>query len=429
MEIKDKCFKYCQFDKANGTCSKTGKEPPKDSSSCEMYQEKDDSPVHGWLAFFCFAIGLGSLLTFIYSLNTDIQDYSGSFWLKASDVSLGAIGLLIAAYTIYAIIKRKNNAVFFAKAYMVMVFVTNLIVLLLNLTDESSYMTSLRRTISSLIWGIIWILYLIFSNQVNERFPKEKRMVGVKEWLAALSMIYIPFFCIIIFWIGGDSTKYNLRELARELNYEMRFEDGIDSVTYNEKDNVLSYYYQCDDESIELISSREENDLKIVLLSGLQEDEDSYEFLNLLKKGKATLRYVYQSSGYGILKVVSFTPAELKKNVNIDLAKESALRLIENEAKESDAECPVVIADGIIWSGCTFDKDRACMTFTYTLTFNKQDIDRDVLDEILDEDKSNMVESIIGNSIYKMASLSIVIEYRDINNELIDNAVIGPHDY
>ena len=210
---------------------------------------------------------------------------------------------------------------------------------------------------------------------------------------------------------------------------DIQIGDGIDSITYNEKNDVFSYYFQCDDENIETLGFRDENDLKTVLLSGLQEDEDSYEFLNLLKKAKATLRYVYQSSEYGTIKVVSITPAELKKKVDINQVKESALRMIEKEASDSDAECPVVLGDYLIWSSCTFDRDRVSMVYTYMLTFDKQDIDRDVIDETLEEDRSNFIETIAGNSIYKIAGLTIVIEYRDKNNVLIDNTVIGPYDY
>lgn len=444
MNKREQCLKCRYYNDNIDVCGKTDREPLENSSSCDLYQEKmgvtnglnspsnnEDSPIRGWLVFFCFAMGLGAILAGMYNIFSGdfYQDYGGSFWLKAVDVSIGVIGLIIAAYTIYAIIKRKNNAVFFAKAYVVMVFVTNLIVLLFNFTEEGSYMTSMRRTISSLIWGVIWFLYLIFSEQVNTRFPKEKRVAGAKEWLIVLSMLYVPLFFMMIYWIGGDNTKVALRQSVIEVNSELRFTEGFDSVAYDEKSNIYSYYFQCTDEEAESLGVRDENDIKTMLLCDMQADEETKDFLATLENAKATLRYVYQTPYGGIVKTVEISPNEMKTAVSGDQMKESALNMIEHEAREANADCPYVIDDWLIWNSCTFDRQRVRMQFTYSLPYSKRDIDRDAMDGLLEESRNNMIENCKDNEVYKMAGLTIEIEYRDKYEELIDNTVIGPNDY
>lgn len=426
-------------------CEKTGREPSFDETSCELFaketitssesfatmQQGDNVPIHGWLVFFCIAIGLGGIITFIYSSFTGdfYDDYGGSIWIKAVDVSSGIISLIIVTYVIFALIKRKKNAVFFAKAYIVMVFVTNSIALLGNFTDESNYMTSMSRTIFSLVWGIIWFLYLTFSEQLLSRFPKSMRKVEPKDWLLALSMLYVPLFFFAIFWISGDNTKITLRETANQLNAEKYNTEGLDSVSYDGKTNVFSYYYQCDDEDVESLGIRAERNLKAVLLYELQEDVESKYFLDMLIKAKAALRYVYQTPYGEVVKLIEFSPDEMRSGISVSQMKENALNIIENEAKEANASCPYSIDDWLVWSSCIFDRQRVCMVFTYTVLFDKHDINRDVLDEVLEEARMNMIESCENNSVYKNAGLSIEIVYRDNKNDLIDNTIIGPNDY
>lgn len=381
--------------------------------------------------FFCFVIGLGGIVSFIFnSFSGDFfEEYGGSIWLKAVDTSSGIIGLIMAGYVIYAIIKRKSNAVFFAKAYVVMVFVTNLILLLTNMTDESNYMTSMRRTVSSLIWGVIWFLYLTFSEQIKTRFPKNMRKVDAKDWFLALSNLYIPMTFLLLFWFGGDRVKVALRESVKELNSERTFTEGFDSVAYDEASNIYKYYFKCDNEDIVELLNRDESDFKTMLRYELQDDADSKEFLALLEKAHATLRYVYHISDGTVVRIVDISPTEMSDPVSAEQIRECALNMIEDEVREANGNCPQAIDQWVTLSSCTFDRQRVRMAFNYTVPYYKSYINRDVMDRVLEESRKNMIESISDNMIYKTAGLTIVIAFKDLNYDLIDYTTIGPNDY
>ena len=453
MAIKDQCAECCFYNETIGICRKIEAEPILDGSSCEVYQKNGiplekasacsdtshditdnsiDFSIHGWLMFFCFAIGLGSIVTFLWSIGQGdlYQDYGGSIWFKGVDVTIGATGLLIAAYAIFAICKRKKNAVFFAKSYVIMIIVTNLAMLLFNITDESSYMTSIRRTVSNLVWGVIWILYLIFSEQIKSRFPKNKRKVGIIDWVAVLSMIYIPLFCVLMFWLSGDNIKIALQQSVDEVNSEMILTEGFDSVSYNKSSNVYSYYLRFDDEDCEIMASRNDDGLKKMLLYVLKENYNTNDFLLLLKEANTTLRYVYQTSSGKIAKIVDIKPSEMDADISINQMREGAINMIAKEAEEVNSTCPQKIDDWLYWSSCTFDRQRVRMTLVYSLVYyDKREIDRNLMEELIEEIQRNIIESIRGNVIYKDAGLSLGIEFRDKNNELIDCTVISSNEY
>lgn len=84
---------------------------------------------------------------------------------------LGIMLLALAIYTIYAFLQRKPNAVYLAKVYIAAVFISNVITLFSGEFEESG-MGSMPRLIRSLIWSIVWFLYLTTSKQVNNIIPK-----------------------------------------------------------------------------------------------------------------------------------------------------------------------------------------------------------------------------------------------------------------
>ena len=113
MSHQEQCIRCRYFDADKEECLLLNEKPSFDSLICDSFTENsplaeeppsepsdsdNNKPVSGWLAFFCFVVGIGGIVGFIANMLGDLeQEYGGSIWLKATDVSLGIIGLLIAA--------------------------------------------------------------------------------------------------------------------------------------------------------------------------------------------------------------------------------------------------------------------------------------------------------------------------------------------
>lgn len=178
------------------------------TSSSSYIQETDDDDIeprpgdeniHGWLAFFLFTIGIGGLLTLVLNVaGIKMEDYANNYLLIASDVLTGVGFFFLACYTIYAFLKKKPNAVFLGKSYLILIFLSNALSLLTGNGEEGKGLGSTYQMARSLIWGIIWFIYLMESNQVEEIFPYEYRKVVTRDWIVVISVILVPIVCLIL---------------------------------------------------------------------------------------------------------------------------------------------------------------------------------------------------------------------------------------
>lgn len=176
---------------------------------------KDNTNIHGWLSFFFFAIAVGGLISAIYPIATfNAADYAGNIWLGAIDILLGIGMLAIACYTIYAFTQRKPNAVFYGRLYVVLVFVTNIISLIGN---PDAGLGGVKQTFRGIIWGIIWFLYLLYSEQVQEVIPKSFRKVSKFDWGVLAAIIVIPFLCFAIGMSNLNAEVENRESMEAEI--------------------------------------------------------------------------------------------------------------------------------------------------------------------------------------------------------------------
>ena len=176
---------------------------------------KDNTNIHGWLSFFFFAIAVGGLISAVYPIATfNAANYAGNMWLGAIDILLGVGMLAIAIYTIYAFTQRKPNAVFYGRLYVVLVFVTNIISLIGN---PDAGLGGVKQTFRGIIWGIIWFLYLLYSEQVQEVIPKSFRKVSKFDWGVLAAIIVIPFLCFAMGMSNLNSEVENRESLEAEI--------------------------------------------------------------------------------------------------------------------------------------------------------------------------------------------------------------------
>lgn len=184
---------------------------------------KENTNIHGWLSFFFFAIAIGGLISAISPIATfNAADYAGNMWLGAIDILLGIGMLAIAIYTIYAFSQRKANAVFYGRLYVVLVFVTNIISLIGN---PDAGLGGVKQTFRGIIWGIIWFLYLLYSEQVQEVIPKSFRKVSKFDWGVLAAIIVTPFLCFAIGMSNLNAEVENRESLEAEIR-EMPLADN-----------------------------------------------------------------------------------------------------------------------------------------------------------------------------------------------------------
>ena len=153
-----------------------------DTQNITPLTPQKDRQVSGWLSFFLFVVGLGAAITVV----TSIADFS----LDAYDIGVGDFFIYLVAlidivyvlgigglalYTILAFLNKRSNAVFLGKSYLIIIFLSNLLLLLGG--DYGDYgWGSLPQILKALIFGIVWLVYLCLSEQVSDLFPKEEHI-------------------------------------------------------------------------------------------------------------------------------------------------------------------------------------------------------------------------------------------------------------
>lgn len=193
---------------------------------------KANTEIHGWLSFFFFAIILGGLFSAIYPIATfNASDYAGNFCLGAVDIVTGLLLLAVAGFTVYSFVNRKPNAVFWGKVYVALVFLTNIFVLIGGATEDTGFQST-THVIRGIIWGVIWFLYLSFSDQVQEVIPQSFRKISSTDWAMLAASVLLPVFLFVVGYsqINSlvDSRTTQETELRKtELAYNQRTDGRV----------------------------------------------------------------------------------------------------------------------------------------------------------------------------------------------------------
>lgn len=178
-----------------------------------------DRQIHGWLSFFLFVVGLGAAITVVVSIadfSLDAYDTGGGFFLAyfiaLVDIAytLGIGGLAI--YTILAFLNKRSNAVFLGKSYLIVIFLSNVLLLLGGDYDDYG-LGSFPQIMKALIWGVIWFVYLCLSGQVSDLFPKEERKILSRDKYIVGSLMLTPVILwgiLLLAYLGNVQTPMNV---------------------------------------------------------------------------------------------------------------------------------------------------------------------------------------------------------------------------
>ena len=184
---------------------------------CSSEWLKENTKIQGWLSFFLFVLVAGGILSAGYPIVTfNFDDYAGNYCLAYVDILTGFILLGIASYTFYAFLSRKPNAVFWGEVYVILVFGSNF----LNLWaggDDDNILHGTKQMVRSLVWSIIWLLYLIFSKQVKVIIPKSFRKISATDIVILVVAVILPVILFFVGWSQVNSIVDSRAEKETEL--------------------------------------------------------------------------------------------------------------------------------------------------------------------------------------------------------------------
>lgn len=157
--------------------------------------------VRGWLSFFLFTVGFGSLVSLVMIFtdsSPDNNDVFISYLIFGVDLLFSLALVALACYTIYSFWYIQPNAVFLGKLYIGVVFASHILTLLSGAMEDVGW-SSFLQVLKGLLWAGVWFSYLCLSDQVAELFPKENRKIFKRDKYFAFSLLTIPALLFLIY--------------------------------------------------------------------------------------------------------------------------------------------------------------------------------------------------------------------------------------
>ncbi|MDD2516045.1 MAG: DUF2569 family protein [Candidatus Gracilibacteria bacterium] len=216
-------------------CNKCGK-PIK----IEKKEKIEIKGIRGRLSFFLFGLFVSTIINLIVGISAisgmiETTGLPKSWIYSLAFLDVLYFGGLIAftIYTILAFLKLKENAVSLGKMYLILIFFSNLISVIFSaftgepIATETSYLDSSQIVVRSLVYSVIWFLYLIISKRVNNTFPKENRKTKTFDKLFFSAIIAIPIVIYSLGFIGSSIQQESTGQQSTEMNSTLSTENLI----------------------------------------------------------------------------------------------------------------------------------------------------------------------------------------------------------
>ena len=225
-----------------------------------------------------------------------------------------------------------------------------------------------------------------------------------------------------------DKAITNLKKQVAMTNSQCPINGGsagdLISVKYNEKDNIVGFYWAINEESttIDFLRTSEEdvrNQLKLMF-----QERSSREMLKDLVKAQASLNIVYKSPSTG--KTVQFllSKDDLSEIQNSPLmSDDERMRIIvSNQVKLENKRCPYKVDEGIRMTKVDLVNEN--VVYYYEMDEDLYDIHQlqysedEMVKELKDCLKTGLrTNAMLQNIVKKMTKLNIGIQYRYYGNK------------
>lgn len=273
-ELEEREIPFRAVDAEEFKKQKEQEEKEKESQSVVITQEylKENTKIHGWLVFFLISLVIGGLISAVYPLATmDLSEYDGDKILAFTDILHGFLICGLAIFTMISFINRRHDAVFLGKTYIIVVFATNLMLLLIG-EYESSGFGSLPQLARSLVWSVIWFCYLCFSSQVQKVIPKEYRKRTKLDYILVAVMVFVPLFALGFAFGKAYIIQSDHGEYIEDTSLKSgEYTDGIVAFTSPRG-------FECDSneyDGIKVFQLSHSDEVSIVLVSDIDGDQSA----------------------------------------------------------------------------------------------------------------------------------------------------------
>jgi len=159
-------------------------------------QLEANTQIKGFLAIYL----LTAIIGIVYSLFLGLKAYNILGEDISSNIAIANIFTIFTlcytgVYTIYAFIRRKADAVFYAKAYAGLMLFANILILITSLT-EGHLTADCLLYLGGLCLGIIWMGYLFVSTKVKELVHSACRNAPQMNLVGSYSLTNVPMECL-----------------------------------------------------------------------------------------------------------------------------------------------------------------------------------------------------------------------------------------
>lgn len=163
----------------------------------EEYQEhlKEYTSIGGWLWFFLVSMVCGAILSVCFTIPSviDFIENEKNLPILLLDITIRVEGLIMIGYFCYAFVKREANAVFWARVYLYFRIAITIIITMLTVQDNE-----IGSMIRTLIWSVIWFIFLEKSENVKEVIPQDYREVTKLDWIVVIIIILVTILSFIL---------------------------------------------------------------------------------------------------------------------------------------------------------------------------------------------------------------------------------------
>ncbi len=216
----------------------------------EMMSDEDHT-VGGWLAIFLWlGIGGGALMSIVTTCLL-LSEWLLSIWFVVAHLVMLLCLCTIAIRTIVAFYKRQSNAKALAYTYIATIAIDSIYSIAMYFAITDAPESDLALSIRSILWSVIWGIYLASSTRVENIVPKPRTWQIFEKMLAGVIVsMYILMAIVTIDMHNNDnSIFYNQRQVVKtilqEVNKELPYQD-IDGVIsqrlFLQKDTIVHSY-------------------------------------------------------------------------------------------------------------------------------------------------------------------------------------------
>lgn len=406
----------------------------KDHLFSEYIETKDTGKVHGGLAMvMVFAVLKGFVSVLSPLLKTEL-DGSLACWLESGLLS-GLLLLLLSLYAMLQGMRKKPNAVFLLKAFLVLAFFSNVLELVVDFGTNENGNMRFRRLMSGCVAMIVSFLYMCTSDQVRQLFPKSQRRVYLRDWLLVASTFAI--LSLTAYSIFSAPHDYG-KDLERYVGVMQRRTDAPSLRVAQRNERQTTYALDRDsivvicqqqlkrskDMEVEMYRHAEElfcrQSLLLMTLDSMGRDDSLRYYMT---KTGATLRYSLLDAEGGLLYSLSISPDEMGKPSGDD-KKVYGRELARYHVTATRKLLPKETEHGLTWTDIQMDEEKNEMVYNFKVKR------MDFINEVGYDTMSRILQVMyIDVTDARELGMDLRLVYMDRQGKELRQSVLHPKDY